>query len=84
MGSISSVNCRISCLQITQARDPPFRRAEGLISRKARPAIVFSLRVVCPCGRAMSGIAEVIASFFFSEKVKRSPSKPGSGEQGSS
>ena len=29
-----------------------------------RPAVAFSLRVVCPCGRAMSRIVKVIMSFF--------------------
>ena len=28
------------------------------------PAVVFSLRVVCSCGRIMSGIVKVIVSFF--------------------
>ena len=29
------------------------------------PTVVFSLPVVCSCGRAMSGIVKVIVSFFF-------------------
>ena len=40
----------------------PFDR--GLIEPTRRPAVAFSLRVVCPCGRAMSGIVKVIVSFF--------------------
>lgn len=56
------VNYRIFCLQISlKPRDPPFRgvaRAsfpeQRLVIEPTRgPAVVFSLRVVCSCGRAM-------------------------------
>ena len=48
----------------------PWKSARLVIESTRRPAVVFSLRVVCPCGRTMSGIVKVIGSFF-SEKVKR-------------
>ena len=56
------VNYRIFCLQITvKPRDPPFRGAARasflgqrfVIEPTRRPVVVFSLRVVCSCGRDM-------------------------------
>jgi len=35
-----------------------------VIEPTRRPAVIFSLRVVCSCGRIMSGIVKVIVSFF--------------------
>ena len=41
------------------------RRLTGALIEPTRgPAVAFSLRVVCPCGRAMSGVVKVIVSFF--------------------